>query len=513
MSQVEEQVTSDDGPPATPEAGDLWARFCESLRAKVTDANWSAWLAPLSFRIEEGPKYILIAPNFPMRDLVEMRFRDQIEQALTEVTGEEAPSVVLVAFEHRTAPGGEEPLAGMVEDRVLGAPSGDNSGNAGNQSNEGSGAAGAAVLTPEQERDASDRAAFALIRASRGDRRPLPLLNARYTFEDFVIGGSNRFAQAAAQHVAEDPAKAYNPLFIYGMSGLGKTHLLHAIGHYICNQFPRLTVCYVSVETFLNEFIEAIRTKDPATFKRRYRNCDVLLVDDIQLLRGKKETQEEFFHTFNSLYEHERQIVITSDRHPRAIETLEERLTSRFEGGLITDIQPPGLETRVAILRKKAERQRTTIPEAALEMIATAIKDNIRELEGALIRLAAYASIHQVDVTPELTSEVLRDVIGGASREVMPDDILEQTAKMFGFTVEELIGASRRRPLVVARQIAVYLFRELTDYSYPAIGAVMGDRDHTTIMHAYNKIAEQMSQRSRIYEQVTTLIEMLKKGE
>ena len=247
------------------------------------------------------------------------------------------------------------------------------------------------------------------------DRRPQTMLNPRYTFEAFVIGASNRFAHAAAQRVAEEPAKAYNPLFIYGASGLGKTHMLHAIGHYVYQNFPNLNVCYVSTETFLNEFIDSIRTHGQTAFKRRYRAYDVLLVDDIQLLEGKKETQEEFFYTFNSFYEAEKQIVISSDRHPRAIATLEDRLRSRFESGLITDIQPPELETRLAILRKKSEGEKVKVPEDVLELIATHVKDNIRELEGALIRLSAYASIHDVPVTPQLASKVLSDVIAASA--------------------------------------------------------------------------------------------------
>jgi chromosomal replication initiator protein len=345
----------------------------------------------------------------------------------------------------------------------------------------------------------------------RNDRRPQIALNPRYTFEAFVIGASNRFAHAAAQRVAEEPAKAYNPLFIYGASGLGKTHMLHAIGHYVYQNFTNLTVCYVSTETFLNEFIDSIRTRGQTAFKRRYRAYDILLVDDIQLLEGKKETQEEFFYTFNSFYETDKQIVISSDRHPRAIATLEDRLRSRFESGLITDVQPPELETRLAILRKKAEGERAMVPEDVLELIAIHVKDNIRELEGALIRLSAFASIHQVPVTVQLASEVLSDVIAAsAPRQVTARRILEATAKAFDLTIEEMCGPSRRRPLVAARQTAMYLFRELTDYSYPAIAREFGDRDHTTVMHAQKKVARLMGEKRQVYEQVTDLIHKIK---
>ena len=350
--------------------------------------------------------------------------------------------------------------------------------------------------------------------SSRNDRRPQTLLNPRYTFENFVIGASNRFAHAAAQRVAEEPAKAYNPLFIYGPSGLGKTHILHAIGHYVYQNFSSLNVCYVSTETFLNDFIDSIRTRGQTAFKRRYRAYDVLLVDDIQLLEGKKETQEEFFYTFNSFYEAEKQIVISSDRHPRSIATLENRLRSRFESGLITDIQPPELETRLAILRKKSEGEKVTVPEDVLELIATYVKDNIRELEGALTRLSAYASIHRVPVTNQLASVVLSDVIAAsAPRQVTARQILEATASAFDLSVTDICGPSRRRPLVAARQTAMYLFRDLTDYSYPAIAREFGDRDHTTVMHAQKKVARLMAEKRQVYEQVTDLIHKIKSAD
>lgn len=289
---------------------------------------------------------------------------------------------------------------------------------------------------------------------------------------------------------------------------------MHAIGNYDNQIFPGLCVCYVSTETFLNEFIDAIRTKGQTAFKRRYRAYDVLLVDDIQLLEGKKETQEEFFYTFNSFYEAEKQIVISSDRHPRSIATLEDRLRSRFESGLITDVQPPELETRLAILRKKSEGEKVVVPEEVLELIATNVKDNIRELEGALIRLSAYASIHDVPMTPQLAEKVLSDVIdANAPRSVTPDEILEATAKAFDLSIEQIHGPSRRRPLVSARQTAMYLFRELTDYSYPAIASEFGGRDHTTVMHAQRKVAKLMSERRQVYEQVTELIHKIRSGE
>ena len=290
--------------------------------------------------------------------------------------------------------------------------------------------------------------------------------------------------------MAETPAQAYNPLFIHGDSGLGKTHLLHAIGHYVMENFSHLHVRYVSTETFMNDFVDAIRNNSQPAFKRRYRDCDVLLVDDIQFMEGKEGLQEEFFHTFNSLYEGGKQIVLSSDRHPRSIATLEDRLRSRFEWGLTTDVQPPELETRLAILRKKAEGERTPIPDEVLELIATHVEDNIRELEGALIRVSAFASLNREPLTREMAEMVLSDILDAdRPRQITPKVILDATASTFGFTIDELCGTSRRRPLVNARQIGMYVFRELTDFSYPAIAREFGGRDHTTVIHAVEKVA------------------------
>jgi chromosomal replication initiator protein len=328
-----------------------------------------------------------------------------------------------------------------------------------------------------------------------------------------VTGSSNRFAHAAAQRVAETPASSYNPLFIHGDSGLGKTHLLHAIGHYIRENFPNHHIRYVSTETFMNEFVDSIRTSSANVFKRRYRVCDILLVDDIQFLENKEGLQEEFFHTFNSLYEANKQIVMTSDRHPRSIATLEDRLRSRFEWGLITDVQPPELETRLAILRKKAEGERTYIPPEVLELIATHVKDNIRELEGALIRVSAFASLNREPLTRDLAEMVLSDILAAEQpRQITPKVILEATASEFGFTIDELCGTSRRRPLVTARQIGMYVFRELTDFSYPAIAREFGGRDHTTVIHAVEKVSGLMKERRQVYDQVTALIHRIKSG-
>ncbi len=337
-------------------------------------------------------------------------------------------------------------------------------------------------------------------------------LNERYHFETFVIGSSNRFAHAAANAVAEAPAKAYNPLFIYGESGLGKTHLLHAIGHYARRLYPGLRVRYVNSEEFTNDFINSIRHDEGASFKQVYRNVDILLIDDIQFLADKEATVEEFFHTFNTLYNNNKQVVITSDLPPKQLSGFEDRLRSRFEWGLITDIQPPDLETRIAILRKKAEAEGLVAPPEALEYIASRISTNIRELEGALIRVTAFASLNRQPVDIELAEHVLKDLItDDSAQEITPELILHATGEYFNLTLEELTSKSRTRTLVTARQIAMYLLRELTEMSLPKIGQELGGRDHTTVMHADRKIRELMAERRTIYNQVTELTNEIKR--
>ena len=336
-------------------------------------------------------------------------------------------------------------------------------------------------------------------------------LNPRYTFETFVIGSSNRFAHAAAVAVAEAPAKAYNPLFVYGESGLGKTHLLHAIGHYAQHLFTGARVRYVSSEEFTNDFINSLRDDKQHAFQRRYRDVDVLLVDDIQFLENKERTQEEFFHTFNTLHNANKQIVITSDRPPQQLSTLEDRLRTRFQWGLITDVQPPDIETRIAILRKKAASDRLTAPPDVLEFIASKIATNIRELEGALIRVTAFASLNRQPVDLSLAEIVLKDLIpaeGGP--EITGATIMAATAEYFGLTMEDLCGSSRSRVLVTGRQIAMYLCRELTELSLPKIGQMFGGRDHTTVIHADRKIRGQMAERRATYNQVAELTQRIK---
>ncbi len=330
-------------------------------------------------------------------------------------------------------------------------------------------------------------------------------LNPKYTFDSFVIGASNRFAHAAAVAVAEAPAQAYNPLFVYGKSGLGKTHLLHAIGDYAQHLYPWVQVRNVNSEEFTNEFINSIRDDRASVFHKRYRDVDILLIDDIQFLQGKVQTQEEFFHTFNALHNANKQVVITSDVAPRFLSDIESRMRSRFEWGLLTDIQPPDLETRIAILRKKAGAENLNMPDDVLEYIASNIATNIRELEGALIRVTAFANLNRQDVDLGVAENVLKDLIGEATKMVTVASIIAVTAEYFGITVEDITGPSRSRMLVTARQIAMYLCRELTDLSLPKIGAEFGKRDHTTVIHACRKVRTLMAERRSIFNQVTDL--------
>ncbi|MFB7891940.1 chromosomal replication initiator protein DnaA [Microbacterium sp. NPDC056044] len=341
---------------------------------------------------------------------------------------------------------------------------------------------------------------------SRSDTR----LNPKYTFDNFVIGQSNRFAHAAAVAVAEAPAKAYNPLFIYGDSGLGKTHLLHAIGDYALSLYAGIRVRYVSSEEFTNDFINSIANNRGSAFQARYRDVDILLIDDIQFLQGRAETQEAFFHTFNQLHDHDKQVVITSDVPPKHLTGFEDRMRSRFEWGLITDVQAPDLETRIAILRKKAQSERLHIPDEVMEYIATVVSSNIRELEGALIRVSAFASLNRSTLDMSLAQTVLRDIVDQDDANVIsPTDIITATAAYFKLTVDDLYGSSRSQQVAQARQIAMYLCRERTSLSLPKIGQLFGNRDHTTVMYAYKKISELMKERRSIYNQVTEITTQL----
>jgi chromosomal replication initiator protein len=465
-------------------AGDLWHAVSHLLRSQLGDATYRTWLAGVQALDLCNGVLRLSVPHQVARQRIETVYAHTIEASLRQVT-DTAIDIELIV---ETAP------REVIDDGPPPDPL--------------SFLSGAATTMTDQ---ASRRPTLDPLR----DDPVGAALNPHYTFEEFVIGASNRFAHAAAMSVAEKPAAAYNPLFIYGDSGLGKTHLLHAVGHHMLQLFPTKRVRYVTTEIFMNEFVEAIRTNSRLEFKRRYREVDLLLVDDVQFVQNSERLQEEFFHTFDSPHGSGSQLVLSSDRPPRDMATLEDRLRTRFEWGLLTDIQPPEYETRLAILRHKARAQGfTDITDEVLSFIATHITDNVRELEGALVRVAAFASLTRVPATEDIAREVLADNLRTkCSRVITPQVILDETAKMFGWTIDDLCGRSRRRPLVTARQIGMYVFRELTDYSYPQIAREFGGRDHTTVMHAVEKITDQMAERRVIYEQVGELINRIKSGE
>ena len=461
----------------------LWKACADVLREQVSEAVWLTsfnGVEPVSLR--EG-MLVLAVPSSVVRERIEARYLAGVKGALADAG---MPDIDL-EFQVRTDEDSflEAETASWTESRGL-------------------------IGTERDDFDtraATDRGAPASVDATPSAANP------RYTFESFITGTSNRFAHAAALAVAETPARSYNPLFIYGGAGLGKTHLLQAISHYVGEHYPSFVVRYVSTEHFLNQYVEAIRTGEMADFKKRYREVDVLLLDDIQFIEGKEGLQEELFHTFNTLHQANRQIVLSSDRPPDAISTLEDRLRSRFRMGLITEINPPDLETRLAILRTKAEGERTPMPADVLEYIASGITNNIRELEGALIRVSAYASLTGETLSLELAERVLADLLNDSQpRPITPTLILEKTVEMFGFPLEEIQGKSRRRPLVTARQISMYVFREMTDMSYPAIAREFGGRDHTTVIHAVEKIGSLMKERRQIYDQVTQLMQLIRNG-
>jgi chromosomal replication initiator protein len=464
----------------TPAADDLWAKVAAAVRAQLSEATWNTWFQGVHAEDATDDTLILAVPSSVAVERIRTSYLGLLADAVQALTGVPHTIELTVSTTARV----EEPIAEFAVPPA---------------------AAPVAVVVDERTPRASD---------TEGSPWPATNLNPRYTFDQFVIGASNRFAHAAALSVAESPARSYNPLFIYGAAGLGKTHLLHAIGHHVRALFSSKRVRYVSTETMMNEFVDAMRSKGMPAFKRRYREVDVLLVDDIQFLERTEQLQEEFFYTFNDLHGRGSQIVISSDRPPKSIATIEDRLRSRFEWGLITDIQPPEFETRLAILRKKAESEHLDgIPNDVLAFIADNVVDNVRELEGSLIRVAAYSSLHRVPLTEDVAKQVLADLLPAARpRIITPTLILEETAKMFGWTVEDLCGKSRRRPLVTARQIGMYVFRELTDYSYPKIAEEFGGRDHTTVMHACEKIRAQMAEKRVVFEQVNELISRIKHG-
>ena len=449
------------------DADGLWSSCAESIRAQVSDAVWHTTFSGARAAAFDGGELVIVVPNGLQKERIEGRYLGLVKHAITE-----SRSNATVRVEIDTD----------WTEAAFDIPSAD--------------------LTAPPEHIPMSEA----LPEARNE------LNEKFTFEHFVIGPSNRFAHAAAFSVAETPAASYNPLFIHGDSGLGKTHLLRGIAHYIGSHYSHYKVRYVSTETFLNEFVQAIRTNTQPEFKRRYRTNDVLLIDDIQFMEGKEGLQEEFFHTFNELHQNNKQIVLSSDRTPDAMPTLEERLRNRFKWGLITDIQRPDLETRLAILRKKAESRTIQIPGDVFTFIAENITQSIRELEGALIKVTAYASLTEQRLDMRLASYVLTDLINNSQKPpVTATRIIELTGEMFGFEVDQITGGSRRRPLVDARQVAMYVARNMTDLSFPDIGRAFGDRDHTTVMHAVRKIEARMGERQQIFDKVTELQRRLNK--
>lgn len=442
---------------------DLWNAALANIEKKISKPSFDTWLKSTKAHSLQGNLLVITAPNEFARDWLEERYSQLIAGILYEITGEELSVKFII------------PQNQKEEDPDL-------------------------LLPAKKAKREEDQHDF-----------PQNILNPKYLFDTFVIGSGNRFAHAASLAVAEAPAKAYNPLFIYGGVGLGKTHLMHAIGHYVLEHKPNAKVVYLSSEKFTNEFINSIRDNKAVEFRNKYRNVDVLLIDDIQFLAGKESTQEEFFHTFNTLHEESKQIVISSDRPPREIPTLEDRLRSRFEWGLITDITPPDLETRIAILRKKAKAEGLDIPNEVMLYIANQIDTNIRELEGALIRVVAYSSLINKDINADLASEALKDIIPSSKPKVITIlDIQRTVGEHFSVKLEDFKAKKRTKSVAFPRQIAMYLSRELTDYSLPKIGEEFGGRDHTTVIHAHEKISKLLQSDLQLQKQMKELNELLK---
>jgi chromosomal replication initiator protein len=494
----------------------LWSAATDDLADEIISAQQRAYLRLTQLRAIIEDTALLSVPDAFTRDVIESRLRPAITDALSRQLGRPVQVAVTIRppegtlRQVLTAPTAAvavvkvtKPTTGPTTTPAATAPAATGPASPGPNSHE----------PAEAPRPDSGPGRSAHVGLHRDERRSADgnRLNPKYTFETFVIGSSNRFAHAAAVAVSESPAKAYNPLFVYGGSGLGKTHLLHAIGHYATGLGNARAVRYVSTEEFTNDFINSLRDDKTSAFQRRYRDVDILLIDDIQFLENRERTQEEFFHTFNTLHNTNKQIVITSDRSPKQLSTLEDRLRTRFEWGLLADIQPPDLETRIAILQKKAAQERLFAPAEVLEFIASRIANSIRELEGALIRVTAFASLNRAAIDLALAEEVLRDFIpDGSGPEITVDEIMGATSEYFGVSTEDLRGQSRSRVLVNARQVAMYLCRELTDLSLPRIGQAFGGRDHTTVMHADRKIRQQMAERRSLYNQIADLTNRIK---
>ena len=463
------------------DADDMWTQVTLSLRSQLAESVWFSTFQEIKPVEVDDQTFRLLAPSAYVRDRITTRYLPMIVDALDEAGL--GPREILIEVD-------------QANDVVESAPK-------------------SPTTTPaDAHKDPHDYELIQPHDSLNHDRNHLleeAGLSTDYTFDTFVKGASNQFPLAAALRVAETPARSYNPLFIYGNAGLGKTHLLYAIGHYVHQNYQHHKIRYVSTETFMNEYVESIRNNTTNMLRQRYRDIDVLLIDDIQFIANKEGLQEEFFHTFNALHGANKQIVISSDRMPDAIPTLEERLRSRFKWGLITDIQPPDVETRLAILRNKAEREDIEVPGEALEFVAENISTNIRELEGALVRVMAFASLSRQPITVELVQQQLADLLTVSRPKVRtPEELLDEIAGILKFDVEALKGKSRQRPLVTARQEAMYVFRELTDLSYPAIARLFGGRDHTTVIHANDKIQRLMKERKQVYDQVTDLLQQLK---
>lgn len=435
----------------------IWNEVLNLIKVELTEVSFNTWLKTIEPISISTNKVILAAPNEFTKGILVGRYLNLIKSALTQVTEQEFIIQFIIPGEEQSSNVGQS----MVQENI--------------------------------------------------DNNQRSQLNPKYSFDTFVIGNSNRFAHAASLAVAEAPAKAYNPLFIYGGVGLGKTHLMHAIGHYILSQNPDSKVVYVSSEKFTNELINSIREYRNEEFRNKYRNIDVLLVDDIQFIAGKEGTQEEFFHTFNALHEANKQIIISSDRPPKEIPTLEDRLRSRFEWGLITDIQPPDLETRIAILRKKATMENITVSDNVMLYIASKIQSNIRELEGALIRVVAYSSLTNSDITEELAEEALKDILSNNKTiEITVDLIKEVISKSFKIKLDDFNSKKRTRAIAYPRQVAMYLTRELTDLSLPKIGDEFGGRDHTTVIHACDKIGTELEDNIELKRKIDEIIKDLR---
>lgn len=443
---------------------DLWSRALSEIEKKLSKPSFETWLKSTKAHALQGDTLVITAPNEFARDWLESRYLHLIANTLYDLTGEEMGVKFII------------PQTQNEEEIMPKSP---------------------IKTAPKKGEDTNEF--------------PQNMLNPKYTFDTFVIGSGNRFAHAASLAVAEAPAKAYNPLFIYGGVGLGKTHLMHAIGHYVLDHNPSAKVVYLSSEKFTNEFINSIRDNKAVDFRNKYRNVDVLLIDDIQFLAGKEQTQEEFFHTFNTLHEESKQIVISSDRPPKEIPTLEDRLRSRFEWGLITDITPPDLETRIAILRKKAKADGLDIPNEVMLYIANQIDSNIRELEGALIRVVAYSSLINKDINADLAAEALKDIIPSSKPKVITiQEIQRVVGQHFNVKLEDFKAKKRTKSVAFPRQIAMYLSRELTDSSLPKIGEEFGGRDHTTVIHAHEKISKLLQKDEQLQRQINEIKEMLK---